>query len=196
MTPETGGIIRHRSGASVAFLLVHGLFADVDELASLGEKLEEQGIASFAVRLTGHGTTPEHLATTTRDDWYRSVNEGLDLVKSWNPAHIFVAGLSTGSALTLLLSTRESGIDGIVVFSPAIMESNSNGPVPYKQSISSIGIIDSLYQSFTPIIEAPLNVKRSSKFGQGLFSTNLMVYSFTTIVSFKINCFTVKNSSL
>ncbi|MHA1928124.1 MAG: alpha/beta hydrolase [Candidatus Thorarchaeota archaeon] len=146
MTPEIGGIVRHPSGASVAFLLVHGFCADVDELASLGELLEAQGIASFAMKVAGHGTTPEDLATTTRDDWSRSVSEGLDLVKSWSPEHIFIAGLSMGSALTLLLATRASGIDGIVIFSPAVKVGGIAGKfVPLLKRIMKYRTIDLSY---------------------------------------------------
>ncbi|MDF1539601.1 MAG: alpha/beta fold hydrolase [Candidatus Thorarchaeota archaeon] len=120
MTPQVDGIVRRPDGANVAFLLIHGFGADVDELASLGEELENRGIASFAVRVAGHGTTPEDLSTKTWQDLYDSVLAGLKLVKSWNPSHLFIAGLSMGGVLTLRLAALEEGIDGIVVFSPAI----------------------------------------------------------------------------
>jgi len=114
------GIIRRPDGANVAFLLIHGFGADVDELASLGEELEFSGIASFAVRVAGHGTTPEDLSTKSWSDLYDSVLKGLDLVKSWKPSHLYIAGLSMGGALTLRLAALEDGISGIIVFSPAV----------------------------------------------------------------------------
>ncbi len=114
------GIIRKPVGANVAFLLVHGFCTDYDELASLGELLESEGMASFAVRLAGHGSSPEDLATTTWKDWYDSVESAYREVQSWNVQHVFVAGLSMGAALTLYLATREPTIDGIVIISPAI----------------------------------------------------------------------------
>ena len=121
LSPDVDGKIHRPDGANVAFLLIHGFRADIDEMASLGEALAEQGVASFSVRVAGHGTTPEDLATTTSGDWYNSVLNGLNLVKSWETQYVFVAGLSMGGVLTLLLSTQEEGIDGIVVFSPAII---------------------------------------------------------------------------
>lgn len=120
MTPQVEGISRKPAGANVAFLLIHGFCADLDELASLGEELEKIGIASFAMRVAGHGTSPEDLAETTRSDWYDSVVSALEEVKSWNPEYLFVAGLSMGAALALSLSTKEKGIDGLVILSPAI----------------------------------------------------------------------------
>ncbi len=83
--------------------------------------LTENGIASYAVRVAGHGTNPEDLAETSREDSYASVLNGLELVKSWNPEHIFVLGFSMGGALTLSLAAEEDGIDGIILISPAIM---------------------------------------------------------------------------
>ena len=121
MSPEVDGKIHRPDGANVAFLLIHGFCADIDEMTSLGEALAERGVASFSVRVEGHGTTPEDLATTTSEDWFSSVIDGLNLVKSWKTQYVFVAGLSMGGVLTLLLSTQEEGIDGIVVFSPAII---------------------------------------------------------------------------
>jgi len=120
LTPEVNGIIRKPSGANVAFLLIHGFCSDSDELASLGEELESRGMASLAMKIAGHGTTPENLAETTWKDWYDSVTNALSKVKSWDTEYLFVAGLSMGSDLTLYLSTKEKGIDGIVIFSPAV----------------------------------------------------------------------------
>ncbi|MFQ5885371.1 MAG: alpha/beta hydrolase [Thermoplasmata archaeon] len=107
-------------GANVAFLLVHGFGAAPDEVTPLGDFLAEQGVASYAVRIAGHGTTPEDLAETTWHNWYDSVVAGLEIVISWNPNSLFVAGLSMGGALALVLGSREKGIDGIVAMSPAV----------------------------------------------------------------------------
>lgn len=120
MTPQVDGIIRRPAGANAAFLLIHGFGADVDELASFGEELETRGIASFAVRVAGHGTSPEDLSRKKWTEYYDSVVDGLNLVRSWDTPYIFVAGLSMGAALTLRLAALEKGIHGIVAFSPAV----------------------------------------------------------------------------
>ena len=113
-------MIRRPEAANIAFLLIHGFSAAPDEVTTLGEFLEEQGIASFAVRLAGHATSPEDLAHTTREEWYSSAIRGLDVVRSWKPKLLLVAGLSMGGLLALMLAAREPEIDGVVTISPAI----------------------------------------------------------------------------
>jgi carboxylesterase len=114
------GIETRPEGAPVAFLLIHGFCAAPDEMRTLGQFLESLGMASFAVQLAGHGTTPKELKETRWTDWYDSVNDGLMLVKSWNPTHTFVAGLSMGGALAALLASERGGIDGLVLIAPAL----------------------------------------------------------------------------
>lgn len=120
MTREVDGVTNGPKGAEVAFLLIHGFCAAPDEVTSLGEYLADKGIASFAVRLAGHATTPEDLSTTTWQDWYESALAGLQLVQSWKPTHTFIAGLSMGGALSLLLAAKEKEIEGVVPMSPAL----------------------------------------------------------------------------
>jgi carboxylesterase len=114
------GIETQLEGANVAFLLVHGFCAAPDEIRTLGEFLEKRNIASFAVQVAGHGTTPEDLKNTTWKDWYASVEEGFEYVKSWKTKYLFVAGISMGSALSILLASQNEGIDGLVLFAPAL----------------------------------------------------------------------------
>ena len=117
--PERGVALRP-DGANVAFLLVHGFCAAPDEIASLGQFLAEKGISSYAVRIAGHETSPEDLSKKSRHDWLKTASDGFDVVKSWNPRHLFIAGFSMGGALTLQLAAKEDDIDGIVLISPAV----------------------------------------------------------------------------
>jgi carboxylesterase len=114
------GVTTRPEGASVVFLLVHGFCASSDELATLGKLLADEGHASFAVQLAGHGTTPEDLKATSWEDWYESVRGGLEVVRSWNPKFLFVAGISMGGALSTLLASEENDIDGLVLLAPAM----------------------------------------------------------------------------
>jgi len=104
----------------VAFLLVHGFSAAPDELRTLAQFLESQNIASFAVRVAGHSTSPDDLKRNTWSDWYNSVRDGFTLVKSWNPIHLLVAGFSMGGALSVLLAYDVRGVDGLVLLAPAL----------------------------------------------------------------------------
>lgn len=127
MAPEVKGVIIRPEGATMAFLLIHGFCAAPDEVATLGEFLASQGIASFAVQLAGHGTTPEDIKETSWRDWYHSAKEGLEEVRKWNPEYLFVAGLSMGGALSLLLASEERDIAGLVLLAPAV---RINGILP------------------------------------------------------------------
>ena len=120
LASEIKGVETQVEGANVAFLLVHGFCAAPNELETLREFLEKRNISSFAVQVAGHGTTPEDLKLTTWKDWYSSVNEGLNHVKSWKPQYLFVAGISMGGALSILLSSLNEGIDGLVLISPGL----------------------------------------------------------------------------
>lgn len=120
MALDVKGVSTRPEGATVAFLLVHGFCASSDELATLGKYLSDEGYASFAVQLAGHGTTPEDLKTTSWQDWYVSVQRGLEVVRSWNPKFLFVAGISMGGAISTMLTSQESDIDGLVLMAPAL----------------------------------------------------------------------------
>jgi len=120
LVSQLEGVEIRPAEASIAFLLVHGFCAAPDEMGTLGQFLETLNIASFAVQLAGHGTTPKELKKTCWIDWYNSVENGLALVKSWNPTYLFVAGLSMGGALSVLLASEKHGIDGLILLAPAL----------------------------------------------------------------------------
>ncbi len=120
MDAEVGGKVRKPPSSNIAFLSVHGFCADIDEMASLADFLYDRNIASFSVRLSGHGTKPEDLAKKSWRDWYESALEGLEFVKSWDMEHTFISGLSMGALLCLNLSINEPNIAGQVLFSPAV----------------------------------------------------------------------------
>jgi carboxylesterase len=122
LVPQVDCITIQPAGADTSFLLIHGFAASTDQMTSLAEFLADNKIASFSVKIAGHGDTPEKLADTTRSDWYKSVKDGLDLVKSWNKKFQFVAGLSLGGALALKIASEEHDIDGLVVLSPAVFQ--------------------------------------------------------------------------
>ena len=120
MALQVAGVEQRPQGASVAFLLIHGFCAAPDELRTLAEFLENRNIASFAVQIAGHGTTPDDLRRTTWSDWYKSARAGLSVVKSWNPTYLLIAGFSMGGALSVVLASEVSDVDGLVLLAPAL----------------------------------------------------------------------------
>lgn len=104
------------SGAKTAVLLVHGFTATPWEMRPLADFLANAGIASLAVRLPGHGTSPEDLATRRWEEWLDATIEGYRLLSQDFQA-IYGMGMSTGCLLLLAMAKAEP-LNGLVLFSP------------------------------------------------------------------------------
>ena len=102
--------------ATAAVLLVHGFAATPWEMRDLAEHLAKCGFASLAVRLPGHGTTPEDLAGRRWEEWRDVVINGLDLLTG-HFARVYGVGQSTGSLL-LLAAARQRRPQGVILLSP------------------------------------------------------------------------------
>ena len=99
-------------GNTTGCLLVHGFSGSPPEMRPMGEYLAGNGLTVLGVRLAGHGTSPEDMATTTWRDWVASAEEGLrELQRRCD--QVFVAGLSMGGLITLHLAAHNP-LDGIV----------------------------------------------------------------------------------
>ncbi|TFG31559.1 alpha/beta fold hydrolase [Candidatus Thorarchaeota archaeon] len=120
MALKPSGVEIRLEEANVAFLLIHGFCAAPDEMATLGEFLQGRNIESLAIQIDGHNSTPDELKQTTWQDWYRSVVEGLQYIRSWKTKYVFVAGISMGGALSTLLASEHEGINGLVLIAPAL----------------------------------------------------------------------------
>ena len=103
-------------GATTAALLVHGFTATPWEMSPLAEFLAEAGIASLAIRLPGHGTSPEDLAARRYEEWLKSVAEGHRILSA-DFNSVFGMGMSTG-CLLLLAAAPAACFEGLVLFSP------------------------------------------------------------------------------
>ncbi len=86
-------------------LLVHGFTATPWEMRLLAEGLAKAGYLALAVRLPGHGTTPEDLASRTRHDWLGAVTAGYRLLQE-RGLPVFGIGMSTGGLLLGMLATQ------------------------------------------------------------------------------------------
>jgi carboxylesterase len=73
----------------------------------LGEAIASAGYPVHAVRLAGHGTTPDDLARTRWRDWLASAESGLAALRAEAPRSV-VVGMSLGTLLALLLAARRT----------------------------------------------------------------------------------------
>ncbi len=94
------------SGSDYGVLLVHGFLASPAEVRDFGNKLHEAGYTVLGVRLKGHGTSPWDLRERSWQDWYASVERGLDIIRALC-GRVCVVGFSTGGALSLMLAARK-----------------------------------------------------------------------------------------
>ncbi|MFV9511238.1 alpha/beta hydrolase [Tepidibacillus sp. LV47] len=96
----------HEGHRSVGILLIHGFTGSPAEMRLLGEYLHQQGYTVSAPLLAGHGTTPEEMAKTNKEEWFYSVLQAYDDLKEKGYQHIIAIGLSMGGILSLKLATE------------------------------------------------------------------------------------------
>lgn len=100
----------------VACLLIHGFMSTPLEMHGLAEALADQGIRVYAMAVAGHTGNPEDALRVDYKAWIASAETGLAQLLSY--PYVFVAGLSMGGALALLLASRHSDrITGVVAMS-------------------------------------------------------------------------------
>lgn len=81
----------------------------------MGEYLNKQGLTCLGMRLNGHATDIEDMRRSRWTDWTASVEDGYHLL-SGSVDRIYLAGLSMGGVLSLLMSTRLD-VAGVVAMS-------------------------------------------------------------------------------
>jgi carboxylesterase len=109
-------------------LLVHGITGSPTEMKPLVRKLAASGFSVSCPQLAGHCSTLKDLKRTQWQDWYASVEEGLDRL-SRECETIFVAGLSMGALLALKLAANNPDrIQGIATLSATFFYDGWNVP--------------------------------------------------------------------
>ena len=98
-----------------ACLLIHGFTGTPKEMRRMGEFLNGHGYTCLGIRLAGHATQPEDMLRSNWTDWVASVEDGYHLLSGLTD-RIFLAGLSMGGVLSLLMSTRLH-VRGVVAMS-------------------------------------------------------------------------------
>ena len=100
-------------------VLVHGYMAAPPEVKELAVYLSKRGFLVYSPRVSGHGTSPDDLATRTHEDWMESVDEGYAIV-SCLCRQVVVGGFSTGAGLALELGTRVKGLTALFAVAPPL----------------------------------------------------------------------------
>lgn len=124
--PESVGrpfLIKGGTGKA-GVLLVHGYMAAPAEVKALADDLGRRGFWVYAVRLAGHGTSPEDLAERSWRDWSHSVETGYGIISSLC-RNVVVGGFSAGGGLALELVTRIHRISGVFAICPPMRLRNA-----------------------------------------------------------------------
>lgn len=113
-------------------LLVHGFTGMPTEMVLLADALRDAGFTVLAVRLCGHGTSPEDMQRTNAADWYDSVLDGYAILSGFCK-RISVIGHSMGGLLALKLAAHKR-VEKIVTLGAPIFidESRHLGYIPSR----------------------------------------------------------------
>ena len=102
-------------GNKTGILLIHGFTGTPKEMRWMGESLNKSGYSCLGIRLNGHATQPEDMRRSRWTDWTASVEDGVHLL-SGSVDRVYLAGLSMGGVLSLLMSTQLN-VAGVVAMS-------------------------------------------------------------------------------
>ena len=104
----------------IGVLFVHGFTGSPASLRTWAERTAAAGYRVSLPRLPGHGTRWEDLAVTSWQDWYACVDRAFAELKA-SCDQVFVASLSMGGALSLMLSeNRPAEVAGLMLVNPAV----------------------------------------------------------------------------
>lgn len=102
-----------------ACLLLHGFTGSPWDVRPLGERLAARGLHVKAIRLPGHGSTPLAMAQVSHRDWEQAAEDALQSLSSFR--HVFVAGLSVGALLAVVLAARhQARVHGLGLMAPPL----------------------------------------------------------------------------
>jgi carboxylesterase len=118
---ETARPVFLRGGTSAA-LLLHGFTGTPRELTPLGSTLHAAGFTVSIPRLPGHGTNGADFAQTGWRDWLGACTDAYRELRS-AAARIFLAGLSMGGLLAVMLASRFP-FERIALAAPALRTRN------------------------------------------------------------------------
>ena len=104
-------------------VLVHGFTAAPREMKGLADYLHRHGVWVYAVRLKGHGTSPDDLARCCTEEWRESVDNGYAIMKQLC-ARVIVGGFSFGGGLALDCAARHDEVAGVFAVSPPMRLQN------------------------------------------------------------------------
>jgi len=105
-------------------ILIHGYTSSAKDFLETGKKLASKGITVYAPLLPGHGTTPEHLSATKKQEWFDELERAYKKI-SKHCSEIYVGGVSFGGNLSLYLASKHK-IKGIILMGTPVFFNKNN----------------------------------------------------------------------
>jgi carboxylesterase len=123
---NTGYYLNPKGSKSV--LLIHGLTGTPAEMKPIAQRLVKQGFSVMCPALAGHCGSFADLKKSRWQDWYRGIEQSFEALKTKH-SQVYVAGLSMGALIALLLAKEHAGrVDGICLLSTTFFYDGWNMP--------------------------------------------------------------------
>lgn len=119
LKPATNCPAGHDKPYRRGVLLTHGLTDSPYFMRYLGSFFQENCFRVMAVLLPGHGTQPGDLLDVSWQEWAKAEAFGTDKLAA-EVDEVYLAGFSTGGALSVYQSQRDTRVRGLFLFSPAL----------------------------------------------------------------------------
>ena len=100
-------------------LLTHGLTDSPYFMRNLAAFFQENCFRVMAILLPGHGTQPGDLLDVSWKEWVKAEAFGTDKLAA-EADEVYLAGFSTGGALSVYQSQNDTRVRGLFLFSPAL----------------------------------------------------------------------------
>lgn len=115
---------RFYPGGDIGILLLHGYTATAVEVSLLAEYLHTQGgYTVLCPLLPGHGTKIDDLHKIKWENWADHAEQSYEQLSSACQFR-FVGGTSLGGLLALYLASNHPEINGLLIYSPALIVNN------------------------------------------------------------------------
>ncbi len=104
--------------------MIHGYTSSAKDFVDAGKILASKGISVYAPLLPGHGTTPEHLSHTKKQEWLDELDKAYKKI-SKHCKRIYVGGVSFGGNLALYLASKHKTNGVILMGTPVFFKKNN-----------------------------------------------------------------------